>query len=149
MDLTGQERNTILAALRFYQHSGMATPANRADWLHDIATNNDSDISMDDEGIDGLCEKLNFGTLPLSEDDVVTQVIRDDDVGVEAGMTIKQLLQIAGGMIDHSAGAPVTYFRTKHSDVVWVGTVEYCLEPANPEMVEEYLSQTADSSDPD
>ncbi len=54
-----QRRNTILAALRFYQAQGMGDPANRADDIHDIATNGDEDISLDAAGIDQLCEDIN------------------------------------------------------------------------------------------
>lgn len=54
-----QELNTILAALRYYQHCGMGEPSNRPDWLHDIATDCDNQISMVDEDIDQLCLKLN------------------------------------------------------------------------------------------
>lgn len=59
VEITRQEFNTILAALRFYQGAGQGDPANRSDSIHDIATDFDSDISMDAEGIDSLCEKLN------------------------------------------------------------------------------------------
>lgn len=61
MQFNSQERNTILAALRFYQQQGMGEPANRSDEIHAIATNGDEDISMDDKGIDALCERINFG----------------------------------------------------------------------------------------
>jgi hypothetical protein len=57
--LSDQRLHTILAALRFYQDKGMGNPANRSDWLHDIATNGDDVISLDEEGIDELCEYLN------------------------------------------------------------------------------------------
>lgn len=61
-----QQLNTILAALRFYQQQGQGTPSNRSDEIHDIATNGDCDISLDDSGIDELCEALNFGEILLS-----------------------------------------------------------------------------------
>lgn len=54
-----QDLATILAALRFYQQSGMGDPDNRSDEIHDIATSGGDDTSMDDEGIDDLCERLN------------------------------------------------------------------------------------------
>lgn len=59
MKLDKQELNTILAALRYYQRQGMGEPANRPDWLHEIATDNDHDISLNAEAIDKLCEKIN------------------------------------------------------------------------------------------
>jgi hypothetical protein len=54
-----EDRNTILAALRFYQESGMGEPANRSDAVHDLATNDNADISYDDGDIDDLCERVN------------------------------------------------------------------------------------------
>ncbi|MGF6603990.1 hypothetical protein P3T23_008745 [Paraburkholderia sp. GAS448] len=54
-----EDRNTILAALRFYQERGMGEPANRSDSIHDIATNGDEDISYDAGDIDDLCERVN------------------------------------------------------------------------------------------
>ena len=54
-----QEVNTILAALRYYQQQGMGEPINRSDWIHDIATDGGSETSMNGEGIDDLCEKIN------------------------------------------------------------------------------------------
>jgi hypothetical protein len=59
--IDAQEFNTILAALRWYQVCGMDNPSNRPGWLHDIATNGGEEVSMDDEGIDALCERLNTG----------------------------------------------------------------------------------------
>lgn len=59
-NLTSQDRNTILAALRYYQANGQGDPANRSSDIQDIATNGDKDISMDDEGIDDLCERINY-----------------------------------------------------------------------------------------
>lgn len=60
MNITNQERNTILAALRHYQQDGMGEPDNRSDAIHDIATNGGADISMDAAGIDALCQKINL-----------------------------------------------------------------------------------------
>lgn len=57
--LNSQDRNTILAALRYYQSRGMGEPGNRSDEIHDIATNGDTDISMDSDGIDELCQRIN------------------------------------------------------------------------------------------
>lgn len=56
---TQEDRNTILAALRFYQAKGMGEPANRADDIHDIATNGGNDTSYDSGDIDDLCERIN------------------------------------------------------------------------------------------
>lgn len=60
--LDDAEHATVLAALRFYQSHGQGDPANRRDDIHDIATNSDKVVSsLDDEGIDALCERLNTG----------------------------------------------------------------------------------------
>jgi len=59
------EQATILAALRYYQQQGQGDPSNRSDEIHDIATDGDNLISLDDEGIAALCEKVNFGETPL------------------------------------------------------------------------------------
>jgi hypothetical protein len=57
--LDDQALATVLAALRFYQRHDMGNPAMRSDELHDIATNGGTVISLDDVGIDELCERLN------------------------------------------------------------------------------------------
>jgi hypothetical protein len=57
--LNQSERATILAALRFYQESGMGDPTNRSEEIHAIATNNDELTSLDDDGIDDLCTRIN------------------------------------------------------------------------------------------
>lgn len=61
--MTDQEHATVLAALRFYQHEGLADdPDLRPDGIHDIATgggNTGFAASLDGRGIDTLCERLN------------------------------------------------------------------------------------------
>ncbi len=59
MTLEPEELATILAALRFYQGQGLGDPENRPTAIHEIATCCDEVVSLDDEGIDALCEKLN------------------------------------------------------------------------------------------
>ncbi len=59
LEITDQELNTILAALRYYQANGQGDPANREQGIHDIATNFDEQISLDAAGIDELCEDIN------------------------------------------------------------------------------------------
>ena len=54
------ELATILAALRFYQQEGQGEPSNRSDSIHDIATDGDTQISLDSDGIDVLCERINL-----------------------------------------------------------------------------------------
>lgn len=51
---------TILAALRYYQEQGLCDPENRSSDIHDIATDGDC-ISLDERGIDELCEAITTG----------------------------------------------------------------------------------------
>lgn len=54
------ELSTVLAALRFYQSRGLGEPANRPGDIHEIATGGGTVMaSLDDDGIDSLCERLN------------------------------------------------------------------------------------------
>ena len=59
ISLNAEQRNTVIAALRWYQHCGMGDPGNRPDWLQDIACaalNGGCDTaSLCDAGIDELC----------------------------------------------------------------------------------------------
>lgn len=58
--LDHSELSTVLAALRFYQSRGLGEPANRPGDIHEIATDGGTVMaSLDDEGIDSLCERLN------------------------------------------------------------------------------------------
>jgi hypothetical protein len=54
-----EEHATILAALRFYQQEGMSDPLNRSDAIQEIACPTDDSTSLDDSGIDELCERIN------------------------------------------------------------------------------------------
>jgi len=60
-DLRDEELATILAALRFYQEQGMGAASKRSAAIHDIATNGDTLVALDDEGLNNLCEWLNHG----------------------------------------------------------------------------------------
>lgn len=62
--LDDQALATILAALRYYQANGQGEPDNRDADIHEIATNGGDVVSLDADGIDGLCEYL--GTEPES-----------------------------------------------------------------------------------
>ena len=54
------ESSTVLAALRYYQENGQGDPDNRSDEIHEIATNGGEVMSsLDDDGIDDLCERIN------------------------------------------------------------------------------------------
>ncbi len=61
--LTGQELGTVLAALRFYQDAGQGEPDSRSDGIQEIATNGGTETSLDSDGIDDLCERLNLGEI--------------------------------------------------------------------------------------
>ena len=59
--LTYQERNTVLAALRFYVDNGQGEPDNRSDAIHDLATGEGTarvSVSLDAEAIERLIAKL-------------------------------------------------------------------------------------------
>jgi hypothetical protein len=60
IDVDRAEQATILAALRYYQQSGLSDPDNRSDEIHDIATGGGNIVSsLDDEAIDELCDRIN------------------------------------------------------------------------------------------
>lgn len=63
--MNAQDLNTILAALRFYQEEGMGDPDNRSDAIHDIATDGGIEVSLDDAGIDDLCDRLQAGEVTV------------------------------------------------------------------------------------
>lgn len=56
-----QERNTILAALRWYECSGFGDPQRQPDWVFDIASDGDTNTTLNDEAIDHLCQRINCG----------------------------------------------------------------------------------------
>lgn len=85
--LSGEQHATILAALRFWQEKGMGDPANRSDMLHDIATNGDTVISLDDAGIDELCEGINGGALVMDAAEASSTI--DEAVAQLDAMTAK------------------------------------------------------------
>jgi hypothetical protein len=53
------ELATILAALRYYQQEGCGDPNYRSDAIHEIATDGGNETSLDSDGIDSLCERIN------------------------------------------------------------------------------------------
>lgn len=80
---------TILAALRFYQENGQGDPDNRSDAIHDIATGGEDEImsSLDDAGIDELCEEINCAPKEphiVIHDEAWQLTGSDPDEGVEA-----------------------------------------------------------------
>lgn len=67
IDITSQELSTILAALRYYQEENQGEPDYRSDRIHAVATDDDTETSLDTDGIDELCIKLN--TSGVHDDD--------------------------------------------------------------------------------
>lgn len=59
-----EDLHAIIAALRFWQRSGMCDPNNRDDEMHDLCTNGDEVTSLSEEGIDQLVMNLNMGPTP-------------------------------------------------------------------------------------
>ncbi|SEI14570.1 hypothetical protein [Paraburkholderia hospita] len=57
---------TLIAALRWYQKSGMGDPDNRDDGIHDLATDGGVLISLDSDGVDELVSTLQFGDMAES-----------------------------------------------------------------------------------
>lgn len=57
--LTPEDLATVLAALRYYQQQGQGNPDNRRIEIHEIACGDGELTSLDDDGIDELCERLN------------------------------------------------------------------------------------------
>ncbi len=94
--MTDQEHATVLAALRFYQHQGLADdPGLRPDGIHDIATgggNTGFVASLNGRGIDMLCEQLNAG----GEDDA--------DPLPQASASIRQALELAARRAERELG---------------------------------------------
>lgn len=56
------DRNTIVAALRFYQKHGQTESGNRTEEIDILASGGDGEISMDSEGVDDLCERIHLST---------------------------------------------------------------------------------------
>ena len=66
--LHDDELATVQAALEFYRDSGMGDPANRPEWLHDIACPEPGDTtSLDDDGIRELRLRIS-GKNPSTEE---------------------------------------------------------------------------------
>lgn len=79
IDLNIEQRDTVLAALRWYEHSGMGDTDNRPDWLQAIACPEPGDTtSLCDESIIELCEVIE-GTRPsVYKSDEELSALEDD-----------------------------------------------------------------------
>lgn len=63
--LDDRNRNTMIAALRYYQMHGLADdPEKRPESTRDIVSDGGTDEGLDDQEIDELCENLNFADAP-------------------------------------------------------------------------------------
>jgi hypothetical protein len=58
VELTPEEKATILAALRIYEVAGYGNPSRRSGWLHEIATDGGRLVSLDSEEINKLYDRL-------------------------------------------------------------------------------------------
>lgn len=66
--VSDEEFYTLLATVRFYQELGQGDPFNRSDRIHDLATNAGEVLaSLDEAGIDALCERINFEAASVNE----------------------------------------------------------------------------------
>lgn len=75
--LNDAQHATVLAALRFYQQKGMGDPFNRSDDIHELATNGGEVFSsLDDAGIDELCESINHDGVDFG---ACVQIFGDDE----------------------------------------------------------------------
>ncbi|HHA2676641.1 TPA: hypothetical protein ACOECQ_002765 [Stenotrophomonas maltophilia] len=109
--LHAEETATILAALRYYQQHGQGSPENRSDEIHEIATGGDEGLtSLDDEGIDDLCEHLNMGDdnwqTIMAARDRLHEVLHDPDGG-----DLGDECDAAGNLVD-----ALDAFRASHGD---------------------------------
>jgi hypothetical protein len=56
--LTPEERATVIAALAWYANSGFGEPAKRPDYIHDLATDDNAVVSLDDMGVRKLARDI-------------------------------------------------------------------------------------------
>lgn len=61
-----EDLHTIIAALRFWQRSGMGEPCNRDDEMHELATNGGEVTSLCYEDIDKLVMAINIDHDPVA-----------------------------------------------------------------------------------
>lgn len=58
LSMESDEYNAVIAALRYWQESGMCEPDNRSDDMHDIATDGGTGQSLSDSEIDSLIDRF-------------------------------------------------------------------------------------------
>ena len=79
IELYPEELDTVLAALRWYQHRGMGDTDNRPDWLQEIACPDGGTMtSLCDESIDALCERVDPARIVPGWAEIVESVRRFD-----------------------------------------------------------------------
>lgn len=57
------DKATIMAALQFYLENGQGDPYNRTCHIHELATAHQQQISLDDEGITSLMQRVNLAKM--------------------------------------------------------------------------------------
>lgn len=125
--LTPAQLATVLAALRYYQEQGLGDPDNRPLHIHEIAADApDVVASLDDAGIDELCEKLNFGSTPqASRDDKALDLLRrlvgEADLGeIDLEDENRELLDEARELIAAAESAAPAPSLTGHTPGPWI-----------------------------
>lgn len=83
-ELTEEEISTILAALHFYQESGLGKHGIQPKGIRKIATNGGKYTPLDDEGIRRIFVKLNQDSFWLNPEDEWPDRARCDDCDLQA-----------------------------------------------------------------
>jgi len=128
MNLNRTDLATILAALRYYQKNGHGDPCNRDDDIHDIATDHDDVTSLDDQGIDDLCERVNCG----------------------ASERPKIYVELRGGAVQRASGnIEADVYVLDHDIDSASETAEDIFDPQKPEIGRAYIGHWPTSTEAD
>jgi hypothetical protein len=82
-DFAEVEITTILAALRFYQESGLGERRKQPMWIRKIASNGGTIASLDNKGIERLCAKLNLTDQFRESEEEWPDQVRCEDCGLQ------------------------------------------------------------------
>lgn len=85
----------------------------------------------------------------LARTAIVSKVLQSDEAMAEVGMSVAEVLEAGGNVIDSCLGAdqPGVLFKVKGDKRWWVGSIEFCINEANPEYVKDVLEQQAEDAD--
>ncbi len=83
----------------------------------------------------------------VGKDDVVSKVLDSADGLVQVGMTIEEVLEVAGSQLDRGGIEGTAIFQVKGDKRWWVGSVEFCILEATPEFVADRQQQLKDEED--